>query len=115
MSPKTKDNFWHLEGEELEEHLSSDCQLSIIEPMQTTEYYTEQERELLSQFPTDQPEVPEYDEVLTMDLVGARGTEIPEHTAKFFLFSKAEDKHGEHVGEVFKTARFWCLRVKYAF
>jgi hypothetical protein len=109
MSPKTKDNFWHLEGEELEEHLSSDCQLSIIEPMQTAEYYTEQERELLAQFPIDQPEPPEYDKVLTVSTV------LSEHTAKSMLYRMADFDHAEHVGEVFKTARYWCLRVKYAF
>tara|TARA_R110002020_G_scaffold207256_2_gene412646 strand:- start:2551 stop:2883 length:333 start_codon:yes stop_codon:yes gene_type:complete len=109
MFPNNKN--WTIEGDELEEHLASDCELTIIEPMQTAEYFTTQERELLAQFPKDQPEVPEYDEVLRLDLVGARGVEIPEKTASFLLGEMA-DEH-EHVGKVFKTARFWCLRVKH--
>lgn len=106
-----KNKYWDIEGEELENHLASDCELTIIEPMQTEEYFTQEERNLLKQFPKDQPEVPEYDEVLTLDLIGARGVEISKHTAENILIPQA-GKH-ELVGEVFKTARFWCLRVKY--
>ena len=103
MLPKNK--YWHLEGEELEEHLSSDCQLSIIEPMQTQEYLTEQEREWLAQFPADKPETPEYDDVIVVNVA------VNEHVAKTLLFRQAEDY--EIVGKPFKTARYWCLRVKY--
>jgi hypothetical protein len=110
--PKIK--HWELSGDELEDHLANDCKLSIIEPMQTTEYYTEQERALLKQFPKDQPEVPHYDEVLRLDLVGARGEEIPRGTAANLLAYQAKNEGHEPVGGVFKTARFWCLRVKYA-
>lgn len=92
--------------------MANDCNLSIIEPYSPPgEYLTPEERELMEQFPKDHPEPPEYDEVLTLDLIGARGTEIPKHTAENILYFQAE-KHTP-VGEVFKTARFWCLRVKY--
>jgi len=99
--------YWHLEGEELEEHLANDCSLSIIEPMQTTEYFTQDERELLAQFPRDQPEVPEYDGVYKLD---PSMTKMQAMTI-FVSMLRADDS--EAVGDIFKTARFWCLRVKY--
>ena len=97
--------YWHLEGEELEEHLANDCSLSIIEPMQTTEYFTQDERELLAQFPRDQPEVPDYDDVLRLPLTCV--------TANYTLPKGARELGLVPVGDVFKTARFWCLRVRY--
>lgn len=97
--------FWEIEGEELEEHLASDCELTIIEPMQTTEYYTPQERELMAQFPKDQPEPPEYDEVLTKPLESKTAEED-------LLYDCAAHRYTA-IGEPFKTARYWCLRVKY--
>ena len=108
------DDWLDLEPEEQEEHLTNECGLSIIEPFNfeyNHDFLTEKERELLKQFPKDDPEIPEYDEVLTLELIGARGQEVPERTAGVLLHGMAGD--AEPVGRVFKTARFWCLRVKH--
>ena len=102
-----KNKYWHLEGEELEDHLASDCQLSIIEPMQTTEYFTQEERELMNQFPKDVPTSPDYDDVYRLD------PRLTDYQATVSFISMLDADSATAVGEPFRTARFWCLRVKH--
>lgn len=92
--------------EELEKHLTSECGLTIIEPMRvTTQTFHEQaDLDLLHQFPTDNPCVPEYDHVMLDSLENELAAED--------LYMKCAFENYEPVGEPFKTARHWCLRVK---
>ncbi len=104
---------WEIEGPDLENHLTNECNLTIHEPestlddmYSTTELFLEQaDLDLLYQFPTDEPVPATYDGVMLQSLEN--------ETAEFDLLYECAAKSYRAVGEPFRTARFWCLRVSY--